>query len=29
MAAKLNKRAFRYAKELIREGKVVLDERNA
>jgi hypothetical protein len=29
MAVKLNKRAFDYAKELINEGKVIRDERDA
>jgi hypothetical protein len=29
MAVKLNKRAFERAKELINEGKVILDERDA
>jgi hypothetical protein len=29
MAVKLNRRAFDYAKELIREGKVVADDRDA
>jgi hypothetical protein len=29
MAVKLNKRAFDRAKELINDGKVVLDERGA
>jgi hypothetical protein len=29
MAVKLNRTAFAYAKELIREGKVVVDDRNA
>jgi hypothetical protein len=28
MATKLNKRAFEYAKDLIREGRVVLDKRD-
>jgi hypothetical protein len=29
MATKRNKRAFEYAKELILEGRVVLDDRDA
>jgi hypothetical protein len=29
MAVKLNKTAFNHAKELVKEGKVVLDERDA